>query len=54
MDFSVCKTLDWSGTGASDSFCLEMYKELLILDKDYKEIFFQSILSETRLTEIYL
>ena len=31
-----------------------MDKELLILDKDNEVIFFQSILSETRLTENYL
>lgn len=49
MNFSACKALDWSGTGVSDSICLEMDKELLILGKDYELIFFQSILSETRL-----
>lgn len=49
MNFSACKALDWSRTGVSDSICLEMEKELLILGKDYELIFFQSILSETRL-----
>ena len=36
MDCSIYKTPDWSGTGVSNSICLEMDKEQLILDKDYK------------------
>ena len=54
MDSSAYKALDWSETGILNSICLEMDKERLILDKDYELIFFQRILSETRLTKFRL